>query len=218
MKLISFTLWGNNPKYTIGAIENIKLRDEFYPEWICRFYVNESVPSDIIKKMKEYKNVQVVNMSGNGGWDESTLNRFLPISEPDVEVMISRDCDSRLNLRESLAVKEWLEGDKNFHIMIDHPFHNVLILAGMFGCKKNTIPNIKELITNYNHTTNKQNDQNFLRDIIFPKIKDSVLIHDSFFGRGKKFPSKRENYEFVGGIYNEKNIRGDEYKFIKQRV
>lgn len=218
MNIISFTLWGDNPKYTIGALENIKLRDKFYPDWVCRFYVNESVPYDIIEKMKQSDKVQVIDMKGYGGWDQSTLNRFLPISESDVDVMISRDCDSRLNLRESLAVKEWIDSDKDFHIMIDHPFHNVLILAGMFGCKKGVIPNIKELITNYNHTTNKQNDQNFLRDVIYPKISNSVLIHDSFFGRGKNFPSVRNDYEFVGEIYNEKNIRGDEYKYIKART
>ena len=38
--------------------------------------------------------------------------------------MLSRDCDSRLNKREKLAVDELLKSDKNFHIMRDHPWHN----------------------------------------------------------------------------------------------
>lgn len=218
MKIISFTLWGDNPKYTKGALENIRLRDEFYPGWVCRFYVNNSVPSDTIESLKNSSDVEVVFMEGSGGWESSTLNRFYPMSEKGVDVMISRDCDSRLNKRESLAVNEWLKSNKKFHIMIDHPYHNVMILAGMFGCKKDTINDIKELIGEYSHTTNKQNDQNFLRDVIYPIVKNNTLIHDSFFGRGQDFPIERQNYEFVGEIYNENNKRGDEYKIIKRRT
>ena len=36
-KVISFSLWGDNPKYTIGAIKNAELIDTIYPGWIGRF-------------------------------------------------------------------------------------------------------------------------------------------------------------------------------------
>ncbi len=51
-----------------------------------------------------------------------------------VDVVISRDADSPLSHRESVAVKEWLESDYTFHIMRDHPFHcDPVILAGNVG-------------------------------------------------------------------------------------
>jgi len=33
-KIISFSLWGDKPMYTIGAIKNAKLAEEIYPGWI----------------------------------------------------------------------------------------------------------------------------------------------------------------------------------------
>ena len=62
--------------------------------------------------------------------------RFEPAGEEDVDVMISRDTDSRLNLREKFAVEEWLESDKGFHIMRDHPHHGYPVLGGMWGANK----------------------------------------------------------------------------------
>ena len=38
MKLITFSLWGQDPKYLVGAIRNAELASEIYPDWICRFY------------------------------------------------------------------------------------------------------------------------------------------------------------------------------------
>ena len=57
--------------------------------------------------------------------------RFLPASEGDLEVVIVRDADSQLSDRKALAVEEWLDSEKRFHIMHDHPFHVSLILGGM---------------------------------------------------------------------------------------
>jgi len=39
-KVISYSIWGDNPKYATGAIK-------IYPDWICRFYVGQSVPNEI---------------------------------------------------------------------------------------------------------------------------------------------------------------------------
>lgn len=41
-KIIAFSLWGDNPKYTVGAIKNAKLTSEIYPGWISRFYCGQN--------------------------------------------------------------------------------------------------------------------------------------------------------------------------------
>ena len=57
-KVISFSLWGNDRKYTIGAIENAKLAKEHYPGWTCRYYIGKSVPEDITEQLKKFENTE----------------------------------------------------------------------------------------------------------------------------------------------------------------
>jgi len=37
-KVISFSLWGDNPTYNIGAIKNAKLALDYYPDFECWFW------------------------------------------------------------------------------------------------------------------------------------------------------------------------------------
>ena len=210
-KIISFSLWGNNPKYTIGAIKNAELSKIIYPDWICRFYCGKSVPSDIIEKLKTYNNVEVIEMEENGDWT-GMFWRFYACEDSDV--MISRDTDSRLNLREKNAVDEWLTSDKDFHIMRDHPYHNTLILGGMWGVRNGVLKNILTLIENYNKGDFWQVDQNFLREKIYPIVVNTTYVHDSYHNFNlwsKKFSTERINQEFVGDVFNENDIRHPEY-------
>ena len=59
-KIISFCLWGDNPKYTIGAIKNADLALDIYPEWTCRYYIGKSTPFEIIKQLYERKNTEII--------------------------------------------------------------------------------------------------------------------------------------------------------------
>ena len=54
-KIISFSLWGTNPKYTIGAIKNADLAEEIYPDWVCRYYVAQDVPRGVLFKLEDKK-------------------------------------------------------------------------------------------------------------------------------------------------------------------
>ena len=200
-KIISFSLWGKNPVYNIGAIRNAELAKEIYPNWICRYYIGKSTPNDTLEKLKSFENVEVVEMDEEGDWT-GMFWRFYPSSENDVDVVIVRDCDSRLNQREKDAVDEWLNSDKEFHIMRDHPFHGTEILGGMWGSKKGIIKNMKEMIDEYIKGNFWQVDQNFLREKIYPIVKDNSLVHDEFFEH-KSFPTKREPKRFVGQAFNE---------------
>jgi len=61
MRVISYSLYGSNPRYTDGAISNAKLMKEIYPGWDMRVYYDNSVPMEIIEQMKELQ-VQLVDM------------------------------------------------------------------------------------------------------------------------------------------------------------
>jgi protein O-GlcNAc transferase len=211
-KIISFSLWGDNPKYTIGAIRNAELAISVYPDWICRFYVGKSVPNNIIDSLKNIKNTEVIEMNEDGDWT-GMFWRFLACEDSDV--MLSRDTDSRLSLREKYAVDEWLASDKDFHIMRDHPYHTTAIMGGMWGCRNSILKNISELIFNYTKGNFWQVDQNFLKEVIYPLIKNNSFVHDEFFEK-KAFPTQRLNLEFVGDVFDENDNRHPEYfKLIK---
>jgi len=200
-KIISFSLWGENPIYNVGAIRNAELAKSIYPEWICRYYVGTTTPKEIIEKLLSFDNTEIIKMDVPGDWT-GMFWRFYPSSEEDVDVVIVRDCDSRLNVREKEAVDEWINSDKGFHIMRDHPNHGIEILGGMWGSKKGTVNQMKSLIDEYLKGDFWQVDQNFLREKIYPLIKNNVVIHDEFFDK-KNFPSFRMGKFFVGQAFDE---------------
>jgi hypothetical protein len=200
-KVISFSLWGDNPIYTIGAIRNAELSKEIYPDWVCRYYIGKSTPKDIIEKLNSFDNTEVIEMESDGDWT-GMFWRFYAAGDEDVDVVIVRDCDSRVNIREKEAVDEWLNSDKGFHIMRDHPYHTTEILGGMWGSKKGVVSNIKNLINTYVKGNFWQVDQNFLKEQIYPQIKNNCLVHDEFFEK-KPFPSKRPKNLFVGQAFKE---------------
>ena len=200
-KIICFSLWGNNPKYTIGAIRNAELIKSIYPGWIARFYCGTSVPREIISELLRLKSeVRIMNTPGD--WS-GMFWRFSAIAEPDVEVMLSRDTDSRLSVREAIAVEKWLSTDKLFHIMRDHPEHNTQILGGMWGARKPILQDMNYLLASYKKGDFWQVDQNFLREVVWHRVAYTTCTHDPFFAK-KPFPARREGLEFVGEVYDEK--------------
>ncbi|MCP2729856.1 hypothetical protein NJ959_15580, partial [Symplocastrum sp. BBK-W-15] len=209
-KIISFTLWGDNPKYTLGAIKNADIAPIIYPGWICRFYLAPSVPQNIIAQLSRREQIEIVKLDWKSqkNW-EASLWRFYPAADKDVAVMISRDTDARLNWREKAAVDEWLKSDKDFHIMRDHPLHRCPIMGGMWGVKKGVFHDIRGMIEAYLKVVDNRHieygiDQIFLADIIYPLVQDRSLIHDEFLTE-KPFPQPRKGYEFVGQSFTEDN-------------
>lgn len=217
MKYISFSLWGNNPLYNVGAIRNAELSKTIYPDWKMVVYYNNSVPEDTINILNEL-GVELYEMDGS---IYPPFWRFLISEKQDCEYSIFRDCDSRITVREKLAVDEWITGGKSIHIMRDHPYHripagntNIGILAGMWGIKGNIIP-MRDMIIDFIRGKNNIYgiDQSFLKNI-YERFKDDSCIHDEFF-ENKPFPIKRENGRFVGErIGVDENPIGDDYKLV----
>jgi len=204
IKKICFSLWGDNPKYTIGAVRNAELSHKIYPGWKTIFYVGNDVPDQILKQIEQAEG-ELIFMN-DSGWN-GMMWRFLAADSNDI--VISRDTDSRLSIREKAAVDEWLESDKDFHIMRDHPYHATEILGGMWGARNGILKGIKQWINSYNkrdYDNKYQVDQNFLREIIYNKVKLRSIVHDEFFEK-KPFPINRFGcYDFVGQAYDENNI------------
>ena len=105
-KVISFSLFGKHPTYTLGAVANARHANRAYPGWVCRFYVADDVPEGIIARLKDY-GAEVINMGSYLGY-EATLWRFFATVDPEVDIALLRDADSRFTKCELLMVNEWL--------------------------------------------------------------------------------------------------------------
>ena len=210
-KVISFSLWGNIPMHCVGAIENIKLAVEVYPGWTCRFYVDDTVPKDTVNAILN-ENAEILMVQDKLGSFYGMFWRFFANDDPDVEVFISRDCDSRLSPKEKSAVDEWLSSDKEFHIMHDHYGHrSVPILGGMWGAKKGCINNITDKIAKWGRYDRKGIDQHFLWSL-WGEVKPKCISHGTQWGNrwieSNPFPEHKPFYfggSYVGEIFNENN-------------
>jgi hypothetical protein len=153
-KVISYTLFGTNKFYYDKIRDVSKQIQKFYPDWKMRVYhdssINRSIICDIecqtdengnlidnadfcdlsdFKAMSNGKIVKPVEYVLPRMW------RFLAVGDSFIDMVMSRDTDSYILQREVDSVNVWLNSDKLFHIMRDHPQHTVVILAGMWGFK-----------------------------------------------------------------------------------
>ena len=177
-KIISFSLYGKLPYYTWGAMANARHARWFYPGWICRFYVADDVPQGIVSRIRNY-GAEVINMGPHIG-HEARLWRFLATVDPEVDISICRDTDTRFSKIELMMVNEWLASGKKFHVL--YPLNkNRPILAGMWGVR-GTIPEFKEPLENLlrspsQYSVRETEDEWFLQDILYPMTKGNVHIH-----------------------------------------
>lgn len=206
MRIISFSLWGDNDLYNIGAVANAELALEVYPEWICRFYTLKGNPA--ISRLKEFRNVELVEMQDEPGFWKMFW-RLAVAAEPEVEFVIFRDCDSRLGWRERGAVDRWICSGKSAHVMRDIETHSgLLMLGGMWGVRGGLFPDIETLKSRWAKShpyPSKEDDQLFLKDMVWPRIESDVLCHGVPYIHGgpkpEPFPEHRPwRGEYVGMV------------------
>jgi hypothetical protein len=226
MKVFSFSLFGNDPIYTIGTIKNVDIIKDLFPEWGVFIYTDKDESNGIIQEL--IKKGCVIRYESNQNWFNSTW-RFKAITEDNVSVMVCRDSDSRISTRDVAAIDEWLESDYDYNIIRDHPIgHHWKMNAGMWGAKKTEfILDINNKLQRYhqNNTTltgHKNFDQFFLRDVIYPNIVDNSLIHDEYYkyesnAKPINHDRKSNDFKFIGESIDENDKpRGDQRREIKQ--
>ena len=218
MKYLSYSLWGDDPIYNVGMIKNAEQAKIIYSNWKVIVYYNNSVPKETIEKLIEL-DVTCIDMSDSNIY--GMFWRFLAADLKDCEFAIFRDSDSRLSLREKLAVDEWVNSGKSLHVMRDHPYHMIPcgndklgLLGGMWGIKGNLLP-ITQMINKFPLSKQNKygNDQTFLREIYFI-FENDRCTHDDFFEK-KPFPISRENGRFIGERMDiNDNPVNDDYKML----
>jgi len=206
MKIISYSLWGNDPKYVTGAIKNIELAKLYFPDWRVRLYLSRNTKFDYTSD-----NLDIVYRTEKSSQD-GCFWRFEACDSDDI--VIIRDLDDRLSERHKHVVDEWLKSDLDIHIIKDHPNHTFPIMAGLWGVRNGILSGISKSIDVWENKSYYTTDQSFLHLFVFNSLWDKSLIHDPFHkttGREKDITHKRINYEFLGDSFDENDNRREDY-------
>lgn len=195
VNLICFSLFGDKPRYLDGARENVEAARWLYPGWRCRFYCDESVPLTV-REALQAGGGEVVMKPRHRNHIEGLYWRFEVMGEAGVDRYLIRDVDSVVSIRERLVVNEWLASDRHFHVMRDWFSHTDLILAGMWGGVGGLLPSLATLQAAFkpDRVANRNQDQEFLGKMVWPRIRHSVLVHDRWFSNfdARPFPPGSE--------------------------
>ena len=210
-EVVSFCLYGMKPMYFKGALKNIEQYTKTYPNKKCYVYIrNFDVSENMINELEEAGAIvkHCVNMPD---W-YMMFTRFFPFENPNNKFFLSRDTDCRLIHREAKAIEQWLESDKKFHIIRDHPWHNTLILGGMWGARNMNVEKLRLIIMQWclmyikkNENKDKGPDQYFLTNL-YKLVKDEVFAQDEFFSYEdlcEIIDAPRNNKEYIGEAYDE---------------
>ncbi|KAK8727009.1 hypothetical protein OTU49_009880, partial [Cherax quadricarinatus] len=152
---------------------------------------------------------------GEGSYERLLVGRmwrFVVMGDPLVSEFLVRDTDSVILAREVAAVDQWLHNSTALlHIMRDHPSHNGLILAGMWGGSRTRggekMTEMLQAMMRWPPRNIWDYDQVLLKRVVWPDMLDTVLAHDSYFcgnphfqsrHRSQPFPTQRVGRYFVG--------------------
>ena len=205
MKVISFSLWGNDPLYVEGLKENLLLAPDVYPGWQPIVYLPGGH-----QQAEKFRELGAKVVVGPGVYQGifPMFWRFLACANQKFECVIIRDADSRLSAREAHAVDDWLESGRGFHVMRDHADHNHWpVLGGMWGATKGACPDIGKLVLAWGIWRAKLDDMKFLAQKLWPRMRNDMLQHygpaslASVHVSGNWFASKPFLSETDGGLH-----------------
>jgi len=191
-QVISYSLYGKDMRFLVGAIKNAELAQRFFPGFTSRFYYGRTVPRWVLSTLNLFPDTELIKVND----DENSISRtwrFMACLDTDVDVVLSRDVDSRLSLREAEAHQEFMDSPFNFHIIRDHPTgHNYTISAGMFAMKTQAYGNLMHrMLLSHNFHDEYMADQNFLNGAIYPHVMNDCLVHDEYYNIQAESPSEK---------------------------
>lgn len=182
--LISFSLYGNAPKYVLGLYENLDLAPEIYPGWDVRVYI-ERHHYATAKIRRRWPQVQVVEKPPTPG-SSGMFWRLESVLDQAYSHVIVRDVDSRLSHRERSIVSDWIASERALHVIRDHPAHNLIpVLGGAHGYMPAKFPDMAQWLRSWQHSNRYGDDEKFLHVVVWDSTPSGErLVHTS---QGKRY-------------------------------
>ena len=188
VNVFSFCIYGPyNPKYYLGLKENVEIILRDFPSFDIYIYCGNDIDKDkFFKLFNPYlvnsnllNKIHIINFNITG--PILMLLRYLPIDNPNVDCIFSRDADSRIGERDKWCINRFLESPLIIHTIRDHHGHFVRMMGGLSAIKKDllkkigSIKNILPIDINaqYNY------DQYILTKMVYIPYKDILLVHST---------------------------------------
>jgi hypothetical protein len=191
MKVFSFCLYGTASYYYTGLLENIRIIQQYYPDFSIIVYLGECDASWVIPD-----GVTVVK-TGKAGAINAWI-RYTALTFADIGFV--RDTDSRITERDRWCIDTFLKSSYSYHSIRDHYWHKSPIMAGLFGWKR-PYPVVIDATPDagYGH------DESELTRI-YPAIVDDMLVHTNIYARLGEHSERitlpqTDMYDFVGNVY-----------------
>ncbi|XP_042868648.1 uncharacterized protein LOC122250963 [Penaeus japonicus] len=217
-RVISLTLYGNNPEYWAGLKHVLEASTKLYPGWTVRLHTDpRGHRARLCPLLRRYPHFHVCDVRslptlGDVREVNPMLWRVAPLGDPQVAALSVRDVDSALLLRDAEAVDDWLSLNKTWHVMRDFEGHSFRILGGLWGVRARSERHVGELAAlrddlfarGRGRLKTWGQDQIILAEVLWPAMQGDQVAHDSFFCQSfpetRPFPTERRNGEFVGAI------------------
>lgn len=197
--IVSFSLFGSEPKYYIGAEKNIIEINNFLPNWEVRIYYHENMILDGKVEYLSNLGATLINVKDIVLGNKESIHypffwRFLSFFENTPSIV--RDLDSRFSDREIQYINQWMSGERDYFIIRDHPWQ-APVPSGLFGIKK-FIPEFKDHFINFvnNEDLRWGADQEILR-IYMEQINEENVFYCGYNDRTNYIPRDDKNF-FIG--------------------
>lgn len=193
MKVFSFCLYGNASFYYTGLLENIRIIQQYYPDFSIYVYVGDCDPSWVLPE-----GIHVIH-TGRAGAINAWI-RYKPLAF--AEIGFIRDADSRITERDRWCIDRFLESPYMYHAIRDHKWHRSPIMAGLFGWKKSYPIEIDDNIV----ATYGFDEQQLAK--LYPHVRDTMLVHTNIYALVGEHSERitiphTDKYDFVGNVYKD---------------
>lgn len=172
-RAISFSLYGDQAKYSAGMCQNVELARQFYPGWEVVVHIEKGHYS--IERLASLDARLIIHDSVPGqrgaAWRYETgddVGRY--------DHVVFRDADSRLNPREKAAVDDWIASGKALHVMRDHPKHTTPILSGMFGVRTGAF-DFGKILKDWKGGRDFNDGEKLLARTLWPELRTDAVVH-----------------------------------------
>ena len=176
-KVISYSLYGTDVRYTNAVSRVVENAKRVYPGWTVRIFVPQDYNTSFVKD----SDVDLCIVRGSK-CPTPMWYRMYFLNDFPANFTLVRDIDSLLTMRESRAVEAWIESGLDMHVMRDAKNgHDFAINGGMFGVRNGANINWRAVLDTYNEKPKYGSDLNVLASAVFDRAvpKTRILQHDS---------------------------------------
>jgi hypothetical protein len=155
-KLISYVLFGNEPRYWGNIPYIIAATSVIYPDFYMRFYIHEDSIShpyyQLLKEISEINDkleIELISDSYTG--TQLTAWRMKPLWDEDIEFLICRDLDYALSILERTSVEYFMtQSNCLVHGIRSYHTHTTPYMAGLCGFRvKKVLEMMKQHISTF---------------------------------------------------------------------